>query len=201
MSSNPATKVLINVVLMLGLVQLSQRLGIGEKEELVPLVRLAFTLTAAITTITMLLIKSRIKSRADTTPLRFTPLAPPGVRPVTATVYHYDLMQHEAMFKQHMMSMGLMGAVHAWGGFVQPLFLQVFLPWKLLWEHNLFQIYIRGKEATGELARPWPMPSMFGTGSPDPAAEKKPEQLAKEKDASGEGEAEVVEGEESKKDQ
>ncbi|KNE60940.1 hypothetical protein AMAG_06702 [Allomyces macrogynus ATCC 38327] len=201
MSSNPATKVLINVVLMLGLVQLSQRLGIGEKEELVPLVRLAFTLTAAITTITMLLIKSRIKSRADGTPLRFTPLAPPGVRPVTATVYHYDLMQHEAMFKQHMMSMGLMGAVHAWGGFVQPLFLQVFLPWKLLWEHNLFQIYIRGKEATGELARPWPMPSMFGTGSPDPAAEK-PEQPAKEKDADADASGEGAEAEEeSKKEQ
>ncbi|KAJ1506938.1 hypothetical protein HMI56_000368 [Coelomomyces lativittatus] len=63
------------------------------------------------------------------------------------------------LMKQQMMSILIVSLFHFWGGYVQPLFLQIFISWKTLLFHQLSQIHLFGKSATGDLVRPFVQPN------------------------------------------
>lgn len=60
------------------------------------------------------------------------------------------------------MGVAMMGVMHIYFKFTQPLFIQSLMTLKNVYDAKLVQIYIVGKEAKDDLQRPFKSPSLFG---------------------------------------
>lgn len=60
------------------------------------------------------------------------------------------------------MGIAMMGVMHIYFKFTQPLFVQSLMTFKNVYDSKLVQIYIFGKEGKDELQRPFKSPSLFG---------------------------------------
>lgn len=60
------------------------------------------------------------------------------------------------------LGIAMMAVMHGYFGYTQPLFIQALMGIKGLYDAKLVSIYILGKPAEGDLARPFKAPSMFG---------------------------------------
>ena len=60
------------------------------------------------------------------------------------------------------MGIAMMGVMHIYFKFTQPLFIQALMGFKNLYDAKPVAIHILGREATGELGRPFKTPNMFG---------------------------------------
>lgn len=60
------------------------------------------------------------------------------------------------------MGIGMMAVMHFYFKFTQPLFVQSLMTLKNVFDAKPVQIYLFGKEATGDLKRPFKTASMFG---------------------------------------
>ncbi len=56
----------------------------------------------------------------------------------------------------------MMVVMHGYFGYTQPLFIQALMGLKGLYDAKLVAIYLLGKPAEGDLARPFKAASMFG---------------------------------------
>jgi len=74
---------------------------------------------------------------------------------VTTTVHAYDQQQLRALFKAQLMGVGMMGVMHLYFKYTNPLLIQSIIPLKGAFEGNLIKIHVFGSPATGELKRPW----------------------------------------------
>lgn len=77
----------------------------------------------------------------------------------------------------------IMGFLHFYFKFTQPLIFQSLLPWKALFMMPVVQIRLLGFKAEGSLARPWKAPNPFGdlmAQMDDNAAAKKDDDAKKE---------------------
>lgn len=74
---------------------------------------------------------------------------------VTTTVQKYDLDQLKAAFKSQLMGVGMMGVMHLYFKYTNPLLVQSIIPLKGALEGNLAKVHLFGQPATGDLARPW----------------------------------------------
>jgi len=74
---------------------------------------------------------------------------------VTTTVHAYDQQQLRALFKSQLMGVGMMGVMHLYFKYTNPLLIQSIIPLKGAFEGNLIKIHVFGSPATGELKRPW----------------------------------------------
>ncbi len=74
---------------------------------------------------------------------------------VTTTVHSYDLQQLRSMFKSQLMGVGMMGVMHLYFRYTNPLLIQSIIPLKGAFEGNLAKIHLLGQPAIGELKRPW----------------------------------------------
>lgn len=63
------------------------------------------------------------------------------------------------------MGLGMMGVMHIYFHFTQPLFIQALMGVKNLYDAKPIALYILGKPATGDLKRPFKAASMFGRES------------------------------------
>jgi hypothetical protein len=63
------------------------------------------------------------------------------------------------------MGIAMMGVMHIYFKFTQPLFIQSLMTLKNVYDSKLVQIYILGKEAKDDLQRPFKASSMFGSTS------------------------------------
>ncbi|KAJ3375866.1 hypothetical protein GGF31_003071 [Allomyces arbusculus] len=163
-----------NIAFVMGLVQVSQRLGLDETPERIMYLRIAFGVAQAVVLLLLFGLKSKINAKNEKTPVTYTPSPSPGQATETKTVTtrDYDLIQQNASVKQHLISLALITVLHLYFGMVQPLFLQIFMPIKTLVTSPLFQIHYLGWEATESRKRPFPTPSPFGVPQADPAADK-----------------------------
>lgn len=103
---------------------------------------------------------TEIKSNGvDMTTLKYVEPAPMGTgeqpRPVTTTNMDYDKQQLRTLIKGQMMGVGMMGVMHLYFHYSNPLLIQSILPVKSALEANLVKIHVFGKAATGDLARPF----------------------------------------------
>ncbi|KAG0674846.1 phosphate transporter (Pho88), partial [Kluyveromyces marxianus] len=91
------------------------------------------------------------------------------------TVRDYDLQQIDSSIKSIYTGLAMMGFMHLYMKYTNPLFMQIVSPVKSALEHNEVQIHVFNKPATGDLKRPFKAPSMFGaaTGGSDPKTDKK----------------------------
>lgn len=74
---------------------------------------------------------------------------------VTTTVQEYDSSQLKSLFKSQLMGLGMMGVMHLYFKYTNPLLIQSIIPLKGAFEGNLVKIHVFGKPATGDLKRPW----------------------------------------------
>lgn len=98
---------------------------------------------------------------------------------VTTTVRDYDLSETSKLVRSssHLstptslnvlqlrsayMGIAMMAVMHIYFKFTQPLFIQALMGFKNLYDAKPVAIHILGKPATGDLQRPFKVPSMFG---------------------------------------
>lgn len=67
----------------------------------------------------------------------------------------YDQQQLTAAYKQQLMGMGMMGFMHLYMKYTNPLVIQSIIPLKGVFEGNIAKVHLFGKPAVGELKRPW----------------------------------------------
>lgn len=60
------------------------------------------------------------------------------------------------------MGIAMMGVMHIYFKFTQPLFIQALMGFKTLYDAKLVSIHVLGKPAIGDLKRPFKVASMFG---------------------------------------
>ena len=98
---------------------------------------------------------------------------------ITTTVQAYDAEQVRAQFKTQMMGVAMMGFMHLYLKYTNPLLVQSIIPFKGALESNLFKVYILGKPAVGDLKRPWKAAGPMGMGGgSEPKSDKKSIELA-----------------------
>jgi len=86
---------------------------------------------------------------------------------VTTTYRDYDLEETSKLLRAVLMGVLMMGFLHVYMKFTQPLFVQALMGVKNLFESNLFKLYILNKPAEGDLKRPFKAaPGLFGAGGP-----------------------------------
>lgn len=74
---------------------------------------------------------------------------------VTTTVHAYDHAQLRQLFKSQLMGVGMMGVMHLYFQYTNPLLIQSIIPFKGALEGNLVKVHVFGQPAAGELKRPW----------------------------------------------
>lgn len=80
---------------------------------------------------------------------------------VTTTVQAYDAQQIKAAFRSQLMGIGMMGFMHIYMKYTNPLVIQSIIPFKSAIEANLVQIHLFGKPAIGDLKRPFKQAAGF----------------------------------------
>ena len=83
---------------------------------------------------------------------------------VTTTINSYDNAQLSAAVKSSLMGIGMMGVMHLYFKFTNPLLVQSIIPLKGAFESNIGKVHFLGKPATGELKRPWKAGGLAGMG-------------------------------------
>jgi hypothetical protein len=95
----------------------------------------------------------------DMTVIKYTEPAPLGSaeppKPITTTVYDYDINQLKSLVRAQLMGIGMMGVMHIYFKYTNPLLIQSIIPVKGVFEGNLIQVHLLGKAAIGDLKRPW----------------------------------------------
>jgi hypothetical protein len=74
---------------------------------------------------------------------------------VTTTIHAYDQQQLRSLFRAQLMGVGMMGVMHIYFKYTNPLLIQSIIPLKGAFEGNLVKIHLFGQPASGELKRPW----------------------------------------------
>ena len=98
-------------------------------------------------------------NNADLTTLKYVEPAPMGSseegKLVTTTVHAYDKSQLKALIRSQMMGVAMMGFMHLYMKYTNPLLIQSIIPLKSALESNLAKIYVFGQPAAGDLKRPF----------------------------------------------
>lgn len=74
---------------------------------------------------------------------------------VTTTIHAYDRSQLQTGLKGQLVGIAIMGFMHLYLKYTNPLLVQSILPIKGVLEGNLAKIHLFGKPASGDLKRPW----------------------------------------------
>ncbi len=74
---------------------------------------------------------------------------------VTTTIHAYDAGQLKNLMRSQMMGVAMMGVMHLYFKYTNPLVIQSIIPLKGALESNLAKIHIFGQPAAGDLKRPF----------------------------------------------
>lgn len=167
-----------NLVIILGMMQVSKKIPFEDPQVLLG-VRVLYVVSNLIILGIYFYIQMKINAKKDLTTLKY--VEPPAMgsaeepKLITTTVHSYDLQQLKGMYKSQLMGVGMMGIMHLYMKYTNPLLIQSIIPLKGAFEGNLVKIHLFGQPAVGDLKRPWKsaggMMGMGGGG--DPKADKK----------------------------
>lgn len=153
---NPAVS---NLALMLIMMQVSRRLNL-EDPTIILYVRIAYIACQAVAFGACLLVKFKINKKNDLTTLKYVePANPMGGQPepkaVVTTVKEYDLKQIDTQIKGLFTSIAMMGFMHVYMKYTNPLVMQSVSTVKSALETNIVKIHLFGQPASGDLKRPF----------------------------------------------
>ncbi|GME67835.1 unnamed protein product [[Candida] boidinii] len=160
---NPA---ITNLVLMLVNMQVARRLDFEDPTVLL-YVRIAYVTATVLVLAIYLYVRSVILSKNDLTTLKYVEPSSPlsgetGEKLQVTTVKDYDLKQINSSIKGVFTGLAMMGFMHIYMKYTNPLFMQTISPVKSALEANIVKIHLFGKPATGDLKRPFKSASLFG---------------------------------------
>lgn len=87
---------------------------------------------------------------------------------ITTTVQEYDTSQLKSSIKAAFMGVGMMGVMHLYFGYSQPLLVQSIMPIKNVIESNVAKVHLFRKDPVGDLKRPWKTGGLFSGGDVTP---------------------------------
>lgn len=173
---NPAVT---NLGLMLVMMQVSKKLD-WEDANTVFYVRALYGACTAITLLVYVVTRQRIAAKNDLTTMKYVEPAAPfsgqsEEKLVVTTVHDYDMAQVQQAIKGVFTGLAMMGFMHLYMGYTNPLLMQSISPVKGALEANIVKIHLFGQAASGDLKRPFKAASMFAglTGDSDVKTDKK----------------------------
>ncbi|KAI0598670.1 inorganic phosphate transporter [Biscogniauxia sp. FL1348] len=147
-----------NLVIILGMTQVSKRIPFDDPNVLNG-VRAMYIISNLIIAGIYLYVQMQINKKKDMTTLKYVEPAPMGSseegKLVTTTVHAYDSQQVKTLFRSQLMGIGMMGVMHLYMKYTNPLLIQSIIPLKGAFEGNLVKIHLFGKPASGDLKRPF----------------------------------------------
>ncbi|KJZ73086.1 Inorganic phosphate transport protein PHO88 [Hirsutella minnesotensis 3608] len=147
-----------NLIIILGMMQVSKRIPFDDPTVLTG-VRGIYIASNVIIAIVYLYIQLQINKKKDMTTLKYVEPPPMGSteegKLVTTTVHAYDMQQLRTAFRGQLMGVAMMGFMHLYMKYTNPLLIQSIIPVKSALESNLVKIYLYGQPATGDLKRPF----------------------------------------------
>ncbi|KAJ2900643.1 hypothetical protein MKZ38_002302 [Zalerion maritima] len=156
-----------NMVIILGMVQVAKKIPFDDPNVL-NAVRGLYILSNAIIFGIYMTVRSKINSKKDMTTLKYVEPAPMGSaeepKLVTTTIHAYDLAQLQQQFRSQMMGIAMMGFMHIYMQYTNPLLIQSIIPLKGAFESNMVKIHLLGKPAVGDLKRPFKQTSGLFSG-------------------------------------
>jgi len=155
MAINPQ---ITNLVIILVMMQVSKKIPFDDPKILLA-VRVTYVISNLIIVGIYYYIGLQINKKKDMTTLKYVEPAPMGSgeepKLVTTTVHAYDSQQLRALYKSQLMGVGMMGFMHLYMKYTNPLLIQSIIPLKGAFEGNLVKIYLFGEPAVGDLKRPF----------------------------------------------
>lgn len=153
---NPAVS---NLGLMLIMMQVSRRLDL-EDPQILLYVRIAYGACQLIVFGVCLYVKFKINKKNDLTTLKYVEPANPmsgqaESKAVVTTVKEYDLKQIDSQIKSIFTSLAMMGFMHLYMKYTNPLVMQSVSSVKSALETNIVKIHLFGQAASGDLKRPF----------------------------------------------
>ncbi|KAJ5981532.1 hypothetical protein N7499_001461 [Penicillium canescens] len=147
-----------NLAIILVMMQLAKKVPFEDPQVLM-LVRGCYILSNVLILALHLWTQLKINQKKDMTTLKYVEPAPMGSteepKPVTTTNMDYDKGQLRQSIRSQLMGVGMMGVMHLYMKYTNPLLIQSIIPLKGALESNLVKIHVFGKPATGDLARPF----------------------------------------------
>lgn len=154
-----------NLVIMLVMMQLARRIDM-EDEKNILYIRAAYISSVALAWIIYQIVRRSILAKNDLTTLKYvtpaSPMSGEGEKLEVTTVRDYDLKEIDSAIKSIYTGLAMMGFMHFYMKYTNPLFMQCISPIKTALEANEVKIHLFGKPASGDLKRPFTAPSMFG---------------------------------------
>ncbi|KJA13770.1 hypothetical protein HYPSUDRAFT_195556 [Hypholoma sublateritium FD-334 SS-4] len=154
-----------NLVISLGAMQLARKIPFDDPDVLL-YVRIGYVLSQVIVLGAYYYVSMAIKKKNDQTVLKYvepaSPMSQDEPKLITTTYRDYDLSETSKLLRSVYMGLGMMGVMHLYFHFTQPLFIQALMGVKNLYDAKPVALYILGKPATGDLKRPFKAASMFG---------------------------------------
>ncbi|KAI1305493.1 putative phosphate transporter [Xylaria venustula] len=165
---------IINLVIIFGMMQVSKKIPFDDPTVLNG-VRALYIGSNLIIAAIYGYVLLQINKKKDLTTLKYVEPAPIGSseegKLVTTTVQAYDSQQIKANFRSQLMGLAMMGFMHIYMKYTNPLLIQSIIPLKSAFEANLVQIHLFGKPASGDLKRPFKQPAGLMSGLQSGAAQ------------------------------
>ncbi|ORY56852.1 inorganic phosphate transporter Pho88 [Pseudomassariella vexata] len=163
-----------NLVIILGMMQVSKRIPFDDPNVL-NACRALYVASNLLIAILYLYTQAQINKKKDMTTLKYVEPAPMGSteegKLVTTTIHAYDSQQIKASFRSQMMGVAMMGFMHLYMKYTNPLLIQSIIPFKSALESNLIKIHVFGHPASGDLKRPFKQAAGFMSGLQGSAAQ------------------------------
>jgi len=174
-----------NLAISLGAMQLARKIPF-EDPQILLYVRIAYVAVQLVVLGSYFYVSQKIKAKNDLTLLKYvdspSPMSSDEGGLVTITVRDYDLQETSKAMKGVYFGIAMMGFLHIYMKYTQPLFMQALMGLKGLYDSNEVAIHMFGRKAEGDLKRPFKAPpGLFGAAGPrtDQAAIKEAETNAK----------------------
>ncbi|KAI0131092.1 inorganic phosphate transport PHO88 [Daldinia grandis] len=156
-----------NIIIILGMMQVSKRIPFDDPDVL-NIVRALYIGSNVVIAGIYIYIQFQINKKKDLTTLKYVEPAPMGSseegKLVTTTVQAYDSQQLKNSFRSQIMGIAMMGFMHLYMKYTNPLLIQSIIPLKGALESNLVKIHLLGQPASGDLKRPFKQPAGLMSG-------------------------------------
>ncbi|KJA16395.1 hypothetical protein HYPSUDRAFT_147815 [Hypholoma sublateritium FD-334 SS-4] len=152
-----------NMVISLGAMQVARKIPFDDPIVL-NYVRIGYVFSQLLALGTYFYLSRVIKQKNDKTVLRYAEPPSPldGEKVVVTTIRDYDLAETKKLLRSVYMGVAMMGVMHIYFHFTQPLFIQGLMGLKNIYDAPLVSIHLLGKPAVDSLARPFKVASMLG---------------------------------------
>ncbi|SPO21786.1 probable PHO88 - involved in phosphate transport [Ustilago trichophora] len=167
-----------NMAFMFGAMQVAKRIPFDDKPEYITYARAGYVAVQLLCLALYYYCSMRVKKANDLTVIKYVnaknPMSQEPGELVTTTNRDYDLAEISKATRGILMGCAMVGFMHLYLGYTNPLVIQSILPLKNALESNMAKLWIWNQPATGDLKRPFKAPpGLFGAaGQSGPQTDK-----------------------------